>query len=147
MNNRERTLRVIGESMTKQDLHDLVAYLPRIRVGVVGDFCLDVYWTLDMTASEPSLETGLPTSPVRKQATSLGGAGNVVNNLATMWAGSIQAFGAIGTDPFGQALRCLLENSGIELDGLLVQPDQWDTPAYVKPVCGQDEENRGCGNK
>ena len=65
------------------DLDKLLRKLPTIHVGVVGDFCLDAYWEVDNSRSEQSVETGLPTRPVRVQRYSLGGAGNVARAGAT----------------------------------------------------------------
>ena len=39
-------------------LDELLANLSRARIGVVGDYCLDVYWFIDLQVSEISLETG-----------------------------------------------------------------------------------------
>ncbi|MCF7853911.1 MAG: carbohydrate kinase, partial [Candidatus Pacebacteria bacterium] len=128
--------------MDAHRLQTLLDRLPQVQIGVIGDFCLDVYWTLDMSASEVSLETGLPTRPVRKQSYSLGGAGNVVSNLTAMGVGTVQAFGVIGADPFGRELRRLLTEQEVVVEGLLVQDETWDTPSYVKPISGEDEENR-----
>jgi bifunctional ADP-heptose synthase (sugar kinase/adenylyltransferase) len=36
-------------------------HLPQVKVAVVGDFCLDIYWAIDRSASEISVETGLTT--------------------------------------------------------------------------------------
>jgi len=38
-----------------------------LRLALVGDFALDAYWFLDPAKSAPSLETGLPTRPIRIQ--------------------------------------------------------------------------------
>ena len=55
-----------------------------VRIGILGDFCLDAYLLIDPAASEASVETGLSTRPVRTQRYSLGGAGNVASNLLAM---------------------------------------------------------------
>ena len=51
------------------------------RIGVIGDFCLDVYWHADMTRSELSRETPHFPLPIVQERLSPGGAGNVVANL------------------------------------------------------------------
>ena len=123
-------------------LNSLLAAVPNVRVGVVGDFCLDVYWTLDDSASEQSVETGLPTRPVRQQRYSLGGAGTVVNNLRALGVGRVAVFGVTGADPFGRELRRLLEAGGADAAGMLTQSQHWDTPVYIKPLREDHEENR-----
>ncbi|OGV61171.1 MAG: hypothetical protein A2498_11305 [Lentisphaerae bacterium RIFOXYC12_FULL_60_16] len=128
--------------MNAKTLDGLLDALPGLRIGVVGDFCLDAYWTLDMSLSERSIETGIPTRPVRRQQYSLGGAGNVVNNLVAMGVGSVAVFGVIGDDPFGWDMRRLLAKLRVGLDGLLTQGDGWDTPVYIKPIIGDREDHR-----
>ncbi len=117
--------------------------LSQIRIAVLGDFCLDVYWPIDMTAGEISLETGKPTYPVREQRYSLGGAGNVVANLSDLGVGSLYACGVLGADPFGTRLQSLLTDRGIRLDGLYQESDNhWQTLTYIKPFVGDDELSR-----
>ena len=98
-------------------LSALLAAVPRARIGVLGDFCLDVYWALDDSASEQSVETGLPTRPVRQQRYSLGGAGTVVNNLSALGVGRVAVFGVIGADPFGREVQRLLGTGGVDAAG------------------------------
>lgn len=133
-------------------LRRLLAGMATARVGVLGDFCLDVYWDLDLDRSEASLETGRPTQPVRRQRYSLGGAGNVVANLAALGVGAIRAFGAVGTDPFGQRLRELLETAGVDAGGMrtIAAEDAWQTLVYCKPFHDDEEQPRfdfGCFNR
>ena len=128
--------------LTKSQLTGLLDALTSVRVAVIGDFCLDVYWTLDDAASERSVETGLTTRPVRRQHYSLGGAGTVVNNLLAMGVGRVAAFGVLGEDPFGHESRRLMEVGGVAGSGMLTQANDWDTPAYIKPLREAREENR-----
>ncbi len=126
----------------KQKLADLLAAIRGTRIGIVGDFCLDVYLSIDPSAAEVSVETGLPTLPVREQRYSPGGAGNVAANLAALRVKSIHAFGVTGSDPYGGKLRELLGALGVEHGGLLVQERDWQTNTYVKPYEGEREGNR-----
>ena len=80
-----------------------------VRIAVIGDFCLDAYWFIDEAMSEISIETNEVTRPVAKQRYSLGGAGNVTNNLAAMGIRDIRAFGVIGTDPFGAEMVRIMD--------------------------------------
>ena len=128
--------------MSRFDLDGLLQRLAGLRIGVLGDFCLDVYWIIDSAGSELSIETGLPTQPVRKQRYSLGGAGNVAANLRAMGVGTIRAFGVRGGDPFGDAMARLLQAQAVDVRDLLVQTESWDTPVYIKPIYEQTEGNR-----
>ncbi|MCE9612649.1 MAG: carbohydrate kinase [Lentisphaerae bacterium] len=128
--------------MNAETLEAVLGRLPDLRIGVVGDYCLDAYWTIDSSASEPSVETGLPTQPVRRQRYSPGGAGTVAANLAAMGVGRVHAFGVLGDDPFGDAMRRLLVEQRVDVTGLLTQTDEWDTPVYAKPIRDVTEMNR-----
>jgi len=94
--------------LSRQEIAATLDNLSRASVAVLGDFCLDVYWTIDRSASEISLETGQRTEPVRAQRYSPGGAGNVVMNLLTLGVQQIYPVGELGDDPFGRELQRLL---------------------------------------
>lgn len=123
-------------------LDALLNSLPSVRVGVIGDFCVDAYWTMDNAASETSIETGLPTRPVRSQRYELGGAGTIVNNLVALGVGTVEVFGIIGNDPFGREMERLMAAKGVRHTGLLTQPGDWDTLVYTKPILADREESR-----
>ena len=130
--------------ISPERLRLILAGMGKARVGVIGDFCLDVYWMLDLQSSERSLETGKMTRPVRRQHYSLGGAGNVVANLRAIGVGHVHAFAVVGSDPFGVCLLELLRARGVDVSGtlMLTDADAWQTLCYCKPYIGEDEEPR-----
>ncbi|MGQ9661351.1 MAG: PfkB family carbohydrate kinase [Kiritimatiellia bacterium] len=128
--------------MKRTELEQLLIDITRARVAVVGDFCLDAYWVIDPSRAEISVETGLPTRPVRAQRCSLGGAGNVVMNLLSLGVGRVHVFGVVGPDPFGQELCRLLAAPRVSSAGLLTQSENWITHVYVKPYVGESEQER-----
>jgi len=133
----------MNESMgLTNDLQGVLSALPRLRIGVVGDFCLDFYQFVDMSASEISVETGLETLPVREVRYSLGGAGNVVNNLCAMGAQGVRCYGVVGDDPHGELLSRLLKEAGADPDGMLIQAEGWLTQTYTKVMVGEVENPR-----
>ena len=81
--------------MKKEQLQKILDDISWVRIAVIGDFCLDAYWFIDEAMSEISVETNEVTRPVAKQRYSLGGAGNVTNNLAALGIKDIRAFGVI----------------------------------------------------
>jgi rfaE bifunctional protein kinase chain/domain len=86
-------------------LKRLVPRLAGKRLGVLGDLMLDRY--LWGTASRLSPEAAVPVVDFVEQSARLGGAGNVAANLAALGA-RVEAFGIIGRDEAGKALReCL----------------------------------------
>jgi rfaE bifunctional protein kinase chain/domain len=128
--------------MTQTALADLLDRIRNARIGILGDFCLDAYYMLDSRGSEISLETGLPTRPVKTQRYSLGGAGNVAHNLRAMGVHRLCLFGVLGSDPFGKEMMEMMEAKGMNTAGLLTQHVSWDTHVYTKPYENNREENR-----
>lgn len=128
--------------MQKIDLENILKSIVSARIGIIGDFCLDVYWNIDRDKSEISVETKLPTKAVKSQLYSLGGAGNVANNLKAMGVKNVSVFGVTGHDPFGHQMRALMEKLGISHHALLEQNDRWNTHVYIKPIENGVEGNR-----
>ncbi len=133
---------MIGEFLSKDELEDIFERLEAVRIGVVGDFCLDIYLTIDSSASEVSVETGLPTLPVKEERHYLGGAGNVVSNLVSLGVKNIETFGVIGRDVHGEEIKFRLKKLGTDTSGMFVQDDGWDTCAYTKLYVGDREDRR-----
>ena len=109
--------------MNTNQLEKIIGKLKDVKIAVVGDFCLDAYWFIDESKGEISVETGKMTQPIRQQKYSLGGAGNVTNNVAAMGVGNVRAFGVIGSDPFGSEMVGLMQNAGINTTNVLIQKD------------------------
>lgn len=105
----------------------------RGRIGVIGDFCLDVYWQADMTKSELSRETPHFPLPIVQERLSPGGAGNVVMNLLALEPMSVAAIGVFGDDWRGAALRDLLKKAGADVSGVVTDATRV-TNTYVKPL-------------
>jgi len=128
--------------MKKEKLQKILNDIVAVKIAVLGDFCLDAYWFIDEAMSEISVETNQATRPVVQQRYSLGGAGNVTNNLAAMKIKDIRAFGVIGTDPFGAEMVRIMKETGIQPENLLIQEENWYTHAYAKPYINDTELNR-----
>jgi rfaE bifunctional protein kinase chain/domain len=128
--------------MIKEQLQKILYKIGSVKIAVVGDFCLDAYWFIDEAMSEISIETNQATRPVSKQRYSLGGAGNVTNNLAAMGVKDVRAFGVIGTDPFGAEMKSIMKEACIGSDNLLIQEEKWSTHTYAKPYLNDRELNR-----
>jgi D-beta-D-heptose 7-phosphate kinase/D-beta-D-heptose 1-phosphate adenosyltransferase len=101
--------------------------LPRLkgrRIGVLGDLMLDRY--LWGTASRLSPEAAVPVVDFVEQSECLGGAGNVAANLAALGA-KVEAFGVIGEDEPGRALRTCLRAVGIAEQGVVADKSRVTT--------------------
>ncbi len=128
--------------MKADQIKKVLEDISKVKVAVIGDFCLDIYWFIDESASENSIETGEPTRPVSCQKYFLGGAGNVANNLYAMGVRDVRAFGVIGSDPFGSEMVRIMEVTGIDTRNLIVQEKSWHTHSYAKPYTGEKELSR-----
>lgn len=107
--------------------------LGRGRIGVIGDFCLDVYWHADMTKSELSRETPHFPLPVVQERLSPGGAGNVAMNLLALEPKAVMAIGVFGDDWRGVALKDLLKKAGADVSGIVTDSSRV-TNTYIKPL-------------
>ena len=112
---------------------------PQLRVGVVGDFCLDRYLEIDPLRGEVSIETGLPVHNVTRVRSQPGAAGTVVNNLVALGVGRIALVGFCGEDGEGWELsRALRGLRGVTLEHFVQTPERV-TFTYTKPlVIGRD---------
>ncbi len=106
----------------------------RLRVAVVGDFCLDRYLEIDPARAETSIETGLPVYNVAKVRAQPGGAGTVLNNLIALGIGTLYPVGFAGEDGEGYELcRALAAKPGVRLDHF-IQTNERHTFTYCKPL-------------
>lgn len=128
--------------MKPEFLKEVLEKIKSVKIAIVGDYCLDAYWFVDESKSEISIETGKPTEPVRRQKYSLGGAGNVANNLAALKIKEIKVFGVIGKDPFGAEMISIMNQTGINTKNMLIQDKEWATHVYIKPHVGENEQSR-----
>lgn len=104
-----------------------------LRIGVVGDFVLDAYWTTDMTRSQLSRETPLFPRPVIHERYSPGGAANVAWNLATLGVCEVQAFTVLGADWRAGLLNGLLDQIGVNRSEIIYRTDR-STPLFGKII-------------
>ncbi len=106
----------------------------RLRLAVVGDFCLDRYLEIDPARQEVSLETGLPVHNVVKVRSQPGAAGTVLNNLVALGIGEICPVGFAGEDGEGfELIRALGAKPGVNLEHFVQTPER-RTFTYCKPL-------------
>jgi bifunctional ADP-heptose synthase (sugar kinase/adenylyltransferase)/phosphoglycolate phosphatase-like HAD superfamily hydrolase len=128
--------------MKEDRIREVLARIKDVKIAVYGDFCIDAYWLLDPRGSEVSLETGLAARAVAKHYYSLGGASNVVANLAALEPAAIRVIGAIGDDIFGRELVRQLDGLGVDTTSLVVQRENFDTVTFGKPYLEGNEQPR-----
>ena len=103
-----------------------------VRIGVLGDFCMDMYWHADMTRSVLSRETPHFPLPIVSEKMSPGAAGNVAANIAALKPKKLVVLGAIGKDWRGALLKESL--SALGADVRLIESEHRSTNAYIKPM-------------
>ena len=86
-----------------------------LRVLVAGDFMLDEYLWGKVERISP--EAPVAVVEVERETRTLGGAGNVVNNLVALGA-QVEVLGLVGDDNPGHLLREEMVRLGVAVDGL-----------------------------
>jgi D-beta-D-heptose 7-phosphate kinase/D-beta-D-heptose 1-phosphate adenosyltransferase len=107
--------------MNSKRLHDIVARFQRQRILVVGDVMLDQF--LWGRVSRISPEAPVPVVEITRESFFPGGAANVARNLRTLGS-AVSVLGVLGDDGPGEELRELLEQQGVDTDGLIVDPNR-----------------------
>lgn len=124
------------KGLNKDRLDFILENIKKLKVALLGDVCLDVYWQADMTKSELSRETPHFPLPIIREHMSPGAGGNVAANLASIGAADVKIVGIIGDDWRGSSLRKEFAKRNINTD-LLVESKILITNAYCKPMrCG-----------
>jgi rfaE bifunctional protein kinase chain/domain len=123
----------MSESISRETLNAILSDISKLKVGVIGDACVDIYWHADMTKSELSRETPHHPLPIVQEFFSPGAAGNVAINLKALGCQEVSVCSVIGSDWRGKMLHDLFVQAGIK-DTFLIADDNWITPAYCKPI-------------
>ena len=111
---------------TNQSLHNWLPKLNTVSVLCVGDVMLDQYVYGDVDRVSP--EAPIPVLNVNRRAHAIGGAGNVVCNIAAL-GGVAHLVAVIGDDPAGAQVRGLLAGTSGTEPRLLVAANR---PTTVK---------------
>ena len=93
----------------------------RCRILVVGDLMIDEYLWGEVDRISP--EAPVQIVAVDSEDYTLGGAGNVINNLAALGA-KVTAAGVVGTGRNGQLLLQKLQELGVDAAGIITEPDR-----------------------
>jgi rfaE bifunctional protein kinase chain/domain len=123
----------LHEWLSSPRLEEILARIPHLNVGVLGDLFLDRYLDIDPALTEASLETGLDAYQVVRVRNSPGAAGTVINNLVALGVKEICPVSVIGDDGEGYDLSQALRQQGVAGTWLHIDPDR-RTPTYTKPM-------------
>ena len=107
-------------------LANIIDGFSKLRVMVIGDLMVDAYTWGKVTRISP--EAPVPVVNVVKRESRLGGAGNVVLNVASLGAKPL-VFSVIGDDATGQSLISILSEAGLSVDGIIQEAGR---PTTVK---------------
>lgn len=122
-------------------ISEIFTKIKQLKVAVIGDFAVDFYYEIAQKTGEISLETNKEVFWAKNPKTSLGGAGNVCANLASLGVGNINPFGIVGNDIFGREMKSLLNNIDADIENIIVL-NNWNTCTYTKPIDQNIEQNR-----
>jgi rfaE bifunctional protein kinase chain/domain len=120
--------------LTDATLEHILARIPALRMGVLGDLFLDRYLEIDGSLTETSLETGLDAYQVVRVRSQPGAAGTVINNLVALGVGRVEVVAVIGDDGEGFELQqALCEYDQVDIGSMVLRYDR-RTPTYTKPM-------------
>jgi rfaE bifunctional protein kinase chain/domain len=123
--------------VTSARFQAITAAYAKLRLAVVGDFCLDRYLEIDPTKQEISIETNLPVHNVVDIRSQPGAAGTILNNLVALRIGEIFPVGFAGEDGEGMELsRALRAKAGVDMAHFFYT-GQRRTFTYTKPLVVQ----------
>ena len=109
------SLELHGDRLRNLDLEGF----SNLRVLVAGDFMLDEYLWGKVERISP--EAPVAVVEVERETRTLGGAGNVVNNLVALGA-QVEVLGLVGDDNPGHLLKQEMVRLGVGVDGLFTDP-------------------------
>lgn len=119
--------------LTTTLLDAILARLPGLTIGLVGDLFLDRYLELQSGATELSIETGLEAYQIARVRNSPGALGTVVNNLAALGVGMLVPVTVIGDDGHAYDLLRELRRLPVDPTHVLCTGERL-TPTYTKPL-------------
>ncbi len=93
----------------------------KIRALVLGDLMIDEYLWGEVDRISP--EAPVPIVAVKRESYTLGGAGNVINNLVAMGA-SVSVVGTAGTGEAGRLMLDKFKELRVDTGGILDEPDR-----------------------
>lgn len=120
-------------ALTREEVISILSGIKNVKICLIGDVCLDLYWRADMKRSRLSRETPHYPLPVVEETYTPGGGGNVINNIHALDVNKLISISAIGSDWRGFLLTSWMEQHGIDTSGLL-RMEKGMTPCYCKPI-------------
>jgi len=107
-----------------QSVSELINGFSRLKVLIIGDLMIDSYTWGKVSRISP--EAPVPVVNVIRRESRLGGAGNVVLNIASLGANAVIC-SVIGDDSSGRELQKIMLDSNLSIDGLIVEAGRMTT--------------------
>jgi rfaE bifunctional protein kinase chain/domain len=125
----------IGHHYDGKILKKYIDGFSQAKIFVIGDIILDEYVWGDVSRISP--EAPVPVVAVTQETKMLGGAANVIHNLATLGASPVLC-GVIGEDRAGHEIISKIKDMGLKTDGIVPERDR---PTSVKTrVVAQNQQ-------
>ncbi len=111
-------MKTIGHPYKANRLKEYIDRFSEAKVLVIGDIILDEYVWGDVSRISP--EAPVPVVEVKRDTRMLGGAANVIHNIATLGARPTLC-GVVGQDLTGKVIINELKNMGLTSDGIVLE--------------------------
>ncbi|PKN64626.1 MAG: D-glycero-beta-D-manno-heptose-7-phosphate kinase [Deltaproteobacteria bacterium HGW-Deltaproteobacteria-15] len=139
-----RIIREIGSEYNPHELAGYVDKFPKTTILVVGDIILDEYIWGDVNRISP--EAPVPVVEVRDETKMLGGAANVVSNIASL-GGKAVLCGITGSDDTAREIENRIRSLGFSTGGILAEAGRVTSiktriVAHNQQVVRYDRESR-----
>lgn len=115
-----------GNYYHAETLKKYVDRFAEARIFVLGDIIMDEYIWGNVTRISP--EAPVPVVDVKQETKLLGGAANVIRNMATLGARPVLC-GVVGDDTTGEEILSALSHMGLKMDGVVSEPGR---PTSIK---------------
>src|SRR6476620_2033331 len=96
-------------NLTRKQAGDILSRARDCRIAVLGDVMLDEFIWGDVTRISP--EAPVPVVNIQRESTRLGGAANVLANIAALGANA-KLIGVVGNDSAAEKLHAALRDQG-----------------------------------
>jgi D-beta-D-heptose 7-phosphate kinase/D-beta-D-heptose 1-phosphate adenosyltransferase len=111
-------MKILGHPYNAKRLKEYIDRFSKTKVLVIGDIILDEYVWGDVSRVSP--EAPVPVVEVKRDTKMLGGAANVIHNIATLGA-SPTLCGVVGQDLTGKIIIDELNKLGLTTDGIVLE--------------------------
>src|SRR2546421_10821498 len=119
-------------NLTIQRAEEILTRARECRVVIVGDVMLDEFIWGDVTRISP--EAPVPVVNIQRESTRLGGAANVLANVAALGA-MATVIGVVGNDSSAEKLRTAVsQNGGVQTAETLVCDDKRPTTTKTRII-------------